>query len=61
MLKTVKMARISYPVGFSEEIIAIFKNEKGLKLTPKVTKKPKTFFFSKFYAIFVKFLTDFVD
>ena len=61
MLKTVKMARISYPVGFSEEIIAIFEMKKVSNWHRK-WQKPKTFFFYRnFYAIFVKFLTDFVD
>ena len=60
MLKTVKVARISCPVGFSEKIF-YFLNEKGLKLKPKVTKNPKLSTFRIFYAIFVTFSTDFVD
>ena len=38
-----------------------FLNEKGLKLTPKMTKNPELTFFRNFYAIFVKFLTVSVD
>ena len=37
-----------------------FLNEKGLKLTPKLTKNPKISIFN-FFAVFNKFSTDFVD
>ena len=36
-----------------------FQNEKGLKLTPKMTKKLSIF--QTFYSIFVKFSTNFVN
>ena len=55
------MARISCPVGFSEENFSFFLNEKGLKLKPKVTKNPKLSIFRTFNAIFVTISTDFVD
>ena len=61
MLKTVKMARISCSVGFLRRDNWYFLIEKVLKLTPKMTKNPKLSFFRNFYAISVKFLTDFVD
>ena len=61
MLKTVKVTRISYPVGFSEKNYFYFLNEKGLKLKPKVTKNPKLSIFRFFNVIFVTFSTDFVD
>ena len=38
-----------------------FLNEKYIKLKPKMTKNPKFSNFQSFYAIFVKFSTDFVD
>ena len=38
-----------------------FPTGKDLKLTPESTKKQKTTQFLKFYAIFVKISTDFVD
>ena len=41
MLKTVKMGRISCPVGFPEKDNCFFLNEKGLKLTLKKTENPK--------------------
>ena len=60
MLKTVKEARISCPVGFSENYFS-YLTEKGLKLKPKVTKNPKLSIFRIFNAIFVRFSTDFVN
>ena len=57
MLKTLNMARIRCPVGFSEEPIAFFPNENDLKLTPKMTKR-QSFPFFKIYAISVKISTD---
>ena len=41
-------------------MIAVFLNEKDLKLTEN-DKKPKIFHFSKFLCNLVNFLTDFVD
>ena len=38
-----------------------FLNEKYIKFKPKMTKNPKFSKFQNFYAIFVKFSTDFVD
>ena len=38
-----------------------FLNEKYIKFKPKMTKNPKFSKFQSFYAIFVKFSTDFVD
>ena len=62
MLKTVKVTRITCPVGFYQKDNCNFLNEKGLKLTPKMTKKPtKLSCFRNFYAIFVTISTDFVD
>ena len=58
-MKTLNMALVCCPVGFSEVIIAVFHMKK--KLTPKVTKIPKFFIFQSSYAFFVKFLTYFVD
>ena len=49
------------PVGFSEELIAVFKMKKNRKLPPNLTKNPKFSSFQSFYAIFVKFSIDFVD
>ena len=61
MLKTIKMALIRCPVGFFEEIIAVFQR-KNLKLTPKRQKIPKFSSFQRFYASFFPiFSTDFVD
>ena len=54
------MAQIRCPAGFYEEIIAGFWM-KNLKLTPKMTKNQKTPDFYRFYALFVKVLTDFVN
>ena len=38
-----------------------FLNEKYIKFKPKMTKNPKFSKFQSFYAIFVKFSTEFVD
>ena len=61
MLKTLKMARIYCPVGFSEKNICCFLDEKDLKLKPNVTKNPKLSNFQRFYAFFAEISTDFVS
>ena len=53
MLKTFKKARTRCPIVFYEEIIAVFSNEQDLKMTPKMTKKPKFSSFQSFSAISV--------
>ena len=52
-VEMLNMALIRRPVGFSEEIIAVFKM-KNLKLTPKMTKIPKFSIFKVFthFSIF---------
>ena len=55
------MALIRCPVGFSEEVIAVF-NWKKSRIDTENDKNPKIFQFSQsVYAFFPKFLTDFVD
>ena len=51
--------RIGCPVVFSEEMIAVFKLENISNL--KKTKNTKFLYIKSFYAVFVKFMTDFVD
>ena len=58
MLKTVNKEQVCCPVGFSEELISVFKLKKKLKLAPNLTKNPKFSNFQKFYAI-VEISTDF--
>ena len=52
--------RICCALAFYEEIIAVFKL-KNFKLKPKMTKNPKFSNFQSFYAVFVKFMTDFFE
>ena len=49
MLKTFNMAQARCPVGFSEEIIAVFQM---IKIDTETDKKPKIFQFSKPLCIF---------
>ena len=61
MLKMLNMALISCPVGFSEEIIAVFQMQKS-QIDTENEKKPKDFMqISNILCIFVKVPTDFVD
>ena len=60
MLKTLTMSQIRCPVGFSEEINAVFHIKKSQNY-PENDKKPKIFHFQCFYQIYVKSLPDFVD
>ena len=61
MLRTLNMARICCPVGFSEKIIA-FSKWKRSQIDTENNKKTQNFpFFNFFNAFFVKFSTDFVD
>ena len=60
MLKIPNMALYGCPVGFSEEIFAVFEMKKS-PLEPKMTKIPKFSNFQRFHAFFTSFLTDFVD
>ena len=48
MVKSGSKKRVCCPVGFSEELIEVFKLNKNLKLAPNLTKKPKTFQSSQF-------------
>ena len=57
MWKTLSMTLLRCPVGFSEEIIAVFQFKKSQTDTEN-DKNHKIF---HFYAFFVKFVTDFVD
>ena len=41
MLKSGNQERICSAVGFSEELIEVFKLKKYLKVEPKMTKNPK--------------------
>ena len=61
MLETLNMALIRCPVGFSEDIIAVFFMKKNHELTPKLTKIPKLSIFQNVYEFFFKFSTDVVD
>ena len=51
MLKTLNMALIRCPVGFSEEITAVFFVKKS-QIDTETDKIPKTLMFSKFLRIF---------
>ena len=54
------MAQIRCPVNFCVDN-GCFLNEKYLKLLPKITKNQKYYIFRNLNAIFVYFLTNFVD
>ena len=61
MLKMLNMAGIRCPVGFSEELIEVFKL-KNISNRHRNRQKTENFSsFQSFYAIFVKFLIDFVQ
>ena len=59
MLKTISMAQIGCPLGFSGKITAVY--EKKSYIDTENDKNSKYFVFHSFYAIFVKFLTNFVN
>ena len=54
-LKTLNMVLIRLPVGFSEEIIAVFQMKKS-QIDTENDKNPKIFHFSKFLRIFRRIL-----
>ena len=60
MLKTLKVALICCPLGFSEEMSAVFQMKQA-QIDSENDKNPKIFQFAKISCIFPKFLTDFVD
>ena len=60
MLEMLNMTLIRCPVGFSEEIIAVFHMKKS-QIDTENDKIPKIFNFQKVYAFSPKFSTDFVD
>ena len=60
MLKTLNMALIGCPVGFSKEIIAVFPMKK-FQIDTENDKNPKFSNFQRFYAFFPTFLKEFVD
>ena len=59
MLKRVNKERVCCPVGFSEELIEVFKLKKS-QIGTEIDKNPEFSNFQRFYAVFLKFLTDFV-
>ena len=59
MLKTHNMAQIGCPLGFSGKITAVYQLKKSQSDTEN-DKNSKFFVFHTFYALFVKFLTNFV-
>ena len=61
MLKMVIKVRICCRVVFFEEIIAVFKLKTSQIGTEIYKKNTKTSNFQCFYAVFVKFMKDFVD
>ena len=60
MLKTLNMTLVCSPVGFCEEIIALY-DETILQFAPKMTKIPNVSISQRFYAIFARFWTDLVN
>ena len=61
MMETLNMALIRFPVGFFEEIIAVFKIKKISNSHRKRQKLPNFSIFQSFYKFFVKFLTQSVN
>ena len=60
MLKTLNMVLVRCPVGFSEEMMAVFQKKK-FQIDTGNDKKLKIFQFSKFLCIFVRVSRDFLD
>ena len=60
LLKTLTLTQIRFSGLFRRDNCCLL-SEKGLKLSPKMTKNPKFSIFQSFHAIFVKFSNDFVE
>ena len=58
MFKTLNMAGIRCPVGFSEELSAVFKVKKS-QVGTEMDKKPKRFKLSKFLGSFCQIFDQF--
>ena len=61
MLKRVDKEHVSCPILFYEETIAVFKLNEISQIGTETDKKLRISTFQRFYAVFVKFMTVFVD